>query len=116
MDQPGGRPRARGPEGEPRGFGPGRRGPFGGRGFVPPEFVPRGEMRARLPSSIDIWIDESSLMVRRLDIRWTGPRPQPPVRDGMPRHPMPPSRIEFRMTESPAATDAAAWFEAQTHQ
>jgi hypothetical protein len=110
-----GRPEGEGPEGG-RG-GPGHeRGPGGpprmGR-FVPPDFVPRGEARARLPKSIDLWVDAESMIVQRVAVWWDGPRPMPAHREGMPRHPGPPARLEFRLVETPETGEG--WFDAGAH-
>ncbi|MFZ4573420.1 MAG: hypothetical protein ACOYN0_03420 [Phycisphaerales bacterium] len=116
LDGPGGRENGmrNGPPGAER-DGPRPRGPRGGgMPFVPPEFVPRGEARNRLPASIDIWIDSESMLVRRVDVRWDGPRQPPPDRPGLPRHPGPPSRLEFRLVET--SQPAEGWFEAEAHQ
>lgn len=115
-------------EGLRREGGPGGEGPEGGRGlgmgrgpggpgrmgrFVPPDFVPRGEARARLPKSIDLWVGADSMIVQRVAVWWDGPRPMPAHREGMPRHPGPPARLEFRLVETPETGEG--WFDAGAH-
>ena len=65
--------------------------------FVPPDFVPRGDARARMPMVIELWIDEETKIARRIELRWDattgrgadGPRPGPPA------------SLEFRLIDSP---------------
>jgi hypothetical protein len=95
---------------------PGPRGPRHFRPFVPPDVIAMGPMRSRLPASIDLWIEKDTFVLRKLVAQWDGPRPQPPQRPGMPPHPRPPSRLEFRLVATETPPEGDAWFEPESHQ
>jgi len=93
-------PRRDGPPGGPQ---EGREGgPIRGMkpphaGFMPPDFVPRGDARARMPKVIDLWIDEESKLARRIELRWDAPN----GRGGDGPRPGPPASLEFRLIDGP---------------
>lgn len=77
-------------------------GPMPQRGrFVPPDFIPRGEARSRMPMVIDMWIDSNTKLARRIEVRW-----DPNIRasertSGDRRLPPPPTVLEFQLINSP---------------
>lgn len=103
----------------PDGPRPPRMGPMGGGSrpgeraaphrerFVPPDFIPKGDARSRMPLVIDLWIDTESKLAQRIEVRWDSKMRAPERPSGDRRLPPPPTLLEFELIDSPKIEESA---------